>query len=161
VASRSVDFRNSSNGPNCFIDVVDQKTGLPVLDYFTARTEVHCDHGNARGVRFDQHKSESFRDGVQVQENSGPSKQFVLTPHVHRSDIEDVLIVKMGFDLLPKIGFVLDNTSDDQTHSAQTSNLDRQMNTFIGVDPSKENQVIPAAFLKRIQREINAVVDGR
>src|ERR1700693_2057844 len=67
----------------------------------------------------------------------------------------------MGFDLLPEIGFVLDNTSDDQTHSAQTSNLDGQMNTFIRVDPTKENQVIAAAFLKRVQRQINAVVDGR
>ena len=81
--------------------------------------------------------------------------------HAHRSYIKDVLIVEMGFDLLPEISFVLDNTSDDQTHSAQTSNLDGQMNTFIRVDPTKENQVITAAFLKRVQREINAVVDGR
>jgi hypothetical protein len=35
------------------------------------------------------------------------------------------------------------------------------MNTFIRVDPTEENQVIPAAFLKRVQREINAVVDSR
>src|SRR5207245_10579578 len=67
----------------------------------------------------------------------------------------------MGFDLLPKIGLILDNSSDDQTHSAQTSNLDGQMNTFIWVDPTEENQVITAGFLKRVQREIDAVVDGR
>ena len=67
----------------------------------------------------------------------------------------------MGFDLLPEIGLILDNTSDDQTHSAQTSNLDGQMNTFIRVDPTEENQVITAGFLKRVQREIDAVVDGR
>src|SRR5258708_23926804 len=67
----------------------------------------------------------------------------------------------MGFDLLPEIGIILDNTSDDQTHSAQTSNLDGQMNTFIRVDPTEENQVITAGFLNRVQREINAVVDGR
>ncbi len=63
--------------------------------------------------------------------------------------------------MFPEIGFVLDNASDDQTHSAQTSHLDRQVNTFIWVDPTKENQVIAAAFLKRVQGEINAVVDGR
>src|SRR5437667_11881904 len=67
----------------------------------------------------------------------------------------------MGFDLLPKIGLILDNTSDDQTHSAQTSNLDGQMNTFIRVNPTEENQVIAAGFLKRVRREIDAVVDGR
>ena len=67
AASRSVDFRNSSNGPNCFSDVVNQKTGLPVLDHLTARAEVHRNDGNAGGIGFDQDKSESFRDGVQVQ----------------------------------------------------------------------------------------------
>src|SRR5579864_4226000 len=67
----------------------------------------------------------------------------------------------MGFDLLPEIGLILDNTSDDQTHSAQTSNLDGQMNTFVRVDSTEENQVITAGFLKRVQREIDAVVDGR
>src|SRR3981081_329220 len=67
----------------------------------------------------------------------------------------------MGFDPLPAIGLLLDNTSDDQTQSAQTSNLDGQMNTFIRVDPTEENQVITAGFLKRVQREIDAVVNGR
>src|SRR2546425_4430334 len=67
----------------------------------------------------------------------------------------------MRFDLLPEIGLILDNTSDDQTQPAQTSNLDGQMNTFIWVDPTEENQVITAGFLKRVQREVDAVVDCR
>ena len=67
----------------------------------------------------------------------------------------------MGFGPLSEIGLILDNTSDDQTHSAQTSNLDGQMNTFIWVDPIKENQVITAGLLKRVQRKIDAVVDRR
>ena len=71
------------------------------------------------------------------------------------------LIVEMRFDLFPEISFVLDDAGDDQTYSAQTGHLDRQMNTFIWMDPTEENQVITAAFLKRVQREINAVVDGR
>ena len=150
AASTSVDFRNSPNGPNCLSDVVNQETGLPVFNHLTARTEVHCDDGHAGCIGFDEDKSESFRDGVQVQYRSGPSKQFVLALHVHWSDIVDVLIVEMGFDLLPEIGFVLDNTSDYQTQSAQMSNLDGQMNTFIWVDPTKENQVITAGLLKRV-----------
>ena len=56
----------------------------------------------------------------------------------------------MGLDLFPEIGFVLDNTSDDQTHSAQTSNLDREMNTFIWMYATKENEVIPTLFLKGV-----------
>src|SRR5579872_1920880 len=67
----------------------------------------------------------------------------------------------MGLDLLSEIGFVLDNTGDDQPHSAQTRNLDSQVNTFIRVDPAEENQVITAAFPKRVQPEINSVVDSR
>src|SRR5258708_18525426 len=67
----------------------------------------------------------------------------------------------MGVDLLPEIGLILDDTSDDQRHSAQTSNKDGKMNTFIRWDPTEENQVIAAGFLKRVQREIDAVVDGR
>src|SRR5580704_184904 len=60
------------------------------------------------------------------------------------ADIKDLLIVEIGFDPLSEIGLILDNTSDDQTHSAQTSNLDGKMNTFIRVDPTKKNQVITA-----------------
>ena len=79
----------------------------------------------------------------------------------HWTDIKDLLIVEMGFDPLSEIALILDNTGDDQTHSAQTSNLDGQMNTFIRVDPTKENQVITAGLLKRVQRKIDAVVDRR
>jgi hypothetical protein len=56
----------------------------------------------------------------------------------------------MRFDLFPEISFVLDDAGDDQTYSAQTAHLDRQMNTFIWMDPTEENQVITAAFLKRV-----------
>src|SRR5258708_38894564 len=90
-ARRSIS-ENSGKGLDCFSNVGNEKTGLPVLDHLTARAEVHCDDGHTGGIGFDQDKSESFRDGVQVQENSGSSKQFVLSRYVHRSDIEDVLI---------------------------------------------------------------------
>src|ERR1700738_3087121 len=67
AAGTTIDFRNSSKGPNCFSDVVNQKTGLPVLDHLTARAEVHRDDGYASGIGLDPDKSESLRDGVQVQ----------------------------------------------------------------------------------------------
>ena len=67
----------------------------------------------------------------------------------------------MGLDLLPEVGFVLDDAGDDQTHSAQTGHLDGQMKTFVRMDPTKENQVIAGRALKRIQGKIDAVVDGR
>jgi hypothetical protein len=35
------------------------------------------------------------------------------------------------------------------------------MNTFVRVDTAQENQVFAAGVLKRVQREIDAVVDGR
>src|ERR1700722_18979265 len=67
----------------------------------------------------------------------------------------------MGFDSFSKIGLVLDNPSDDQTHPAQTSNLDGEINAFIWVDSAQENQVLAAGLLKRVQRKIDAVVDRR
>jgi hypothetical protein len=56
----------------------------------------------------------------------------------------------MGFDPLAEIGLILDNTGDYQPHSAPPSELDGQMNTFIWMDPTKENQVVVPGLLKRI-----------
>jgi len=60
----TIDFRNSSEGPNCFSHVINQKTGLRVLDDLSARAEVHRDNGHARGIGFDEDKSESLLDSV-------------------------------------------------------------------------------------------------
>jgi hypothetical protein len=38
---------------------------------------------------FDQDKSESLRDGVQVEESSGSGEQFVFALHADRSDVWD------------------------------------------------------------------------
>ena len=45
--------------------------------------------------------------------------------------------------------------------SAQASNLDRQMDAFVRVNPAEEDQVIAARFLKRVQREVDPVIDCR
>ena len=66
AAGMTIDFRNSPKGSNCFSDVVNQKTGLAVLDNLKARAEVHRDDGHAGAIGFDEDKSESLRDGVQV-----------------------------------------------------------------------------------------------
>src|ERR1700733_11056312 len=66
----------------------------------------------------------------------------------------------MGLDLLSEIDLVLDDTGDNQTPATQTSHLDSQMNSFIRVDPTEENQVLTAGFLKRVQREIDTVIDS-
>ena|SRR5271167_3070767 len=66
----------------------------------------------------------------------------------------------MGLDPLSEIDLVLDDTSDNQTSTTQTSHLDGQMNSFIRVNPTEENQVITAGCLERVQREIDTVVDS-
>src|SRR5579862_1111941 len=66
----------------------------------------------------------------------------------------------MRFDLLAKIVLILNDAGDDQPHSAQPCNLDRQMNTFVRMDSAEENDVIAAVFLKWIQREVDTVVDS-
>ena len=67
----------------------------------------------------------------------------------------------MRLHLLPEVGLILDNARDEQRQPAQAGDLDRQMNTLVRVNPAEEDQVIAAAFLKRVQREIDPVVDRR
>ena len=147
-------------GPHRLVDVVDQETGLPVFDDFPARAEVHGDHGHAGGIGFRQNQSESFRDGVQVQQRSGMRKQRVLARHVHWPDVADCLI-EVGLHLFAEIGLILDNARDEQRQPAQARNFDRQMDTLVRVNPAEEDQVIAAMFLQRVQREVDAVVDRR
>ena len=44
---------------------------------------------------------------------------------------------------------------------AQASHLDRQMDALVRVNPAEEDQVIAARFLKRVQREVDSVIDRR
>ncbi len=76
---RPVDrFQKFAPGPELLSDVGNQKAGLPMLDHLAASAEIHCDDGHTGGIRFDQDQSESLWNGIQVQESSGSSKQFVL-----------------------------------------------------------------------------------
>ena len=45
--------------------------------------------------------------------------------------------------------------------SAQASHLNRQMDTFIRMNPAEEDQIVTARFLKRIQREVDPVINRR
>ena len=67
---------------------------------------------------------------------------------------------KMRFDLLSEIALVLDDASNEQTQSAQASNLDLQMNNLVPMNPVQENHVITAGFLKRVQREVGHTATG-
>ena len=158
AAGVAVDFTQALQGSHRLVDVVDQETRLPVFDHFTARAEVHGDHGHAGGIGFRQDQSESLRDGVQVQQRPGLREQRVLARHVHRPDVADRLI-EVGLHLLAEVGLILDNARDEQRQPAQASNLDRQMDALVRVNPAEEDQVIAAAFLKRVQREVDSVID--
>ena len=67
----------------------------------------------------------------------------------------------MRLHLLAEVGPILDNARDQQRQPAQARNLDRQMDALVGVNPAEENQVIAAAFLERVQREVDSVIDRR
>ncbi len=41
------------------------------------------------------------------------------------------------------------------------SNLNRQMDTLVRVNPAEEDQVISAKFLDRVRREVDSVIDRR
>ena len=50
---------------------------------------------------------------------------------------------------------------DEQRQAAQAGHRDREMDAFVGVDSPQENQLFARRFLKRIQRKIDPVVNGR
>src|SRR5712692_11387344 len=73
--------------------------------------------------------------------------------YAHRPDIADFLIIDVRFEPFPIIDFILDDASDDQTPAAQARDLDGQMDTLIRVNPAKEEEVLTARGLQRVQRE--------
>ena len=67
----------------------------------------------------------------------------------------------MRLYLLAEVALILDNPGDKEWQPAQASRLDRQMDTFVRVNPAEEDEVISATFLDRVQREIDPVIDRR
>jgi hypothetical protein len=53
----------------------------------------------------------------------------------------------MGLHLLSEVRPILDNAGNKQRQAAPLSNLDRQMDTLVRVNPAEEDQVIAALFL--------------
>src|SRR5207244_10239668 len=43
-------FQRFVQGPNCFSDVFNQKTSLPVREHLKAKTEVHSDYGHGHRI---------------------------------------------------------------------------------------------------------------
>ena len=60
-----------------------------------------------------------------------------------------------------EVGLVLHDAGDDQASPAQARDLDREMNALVRMDAAEKDQVIAGAFLERVEREIDPVVDGR
>src|SRR6185503_17890698 len=118
AAGTTIDFRNSFNGLNGFNDVVNQKTCLPMFDDLTAGTEVHGDYRHTCCIGFSQNQSEPFRDCVQMEQSKAMCKQFILPSNANRPDVADILIIDVGFNLFLKVGFILDNSGDDQAPAA-------------------------------------------
>src|ERR1039457_7553669 len=89
AAGAAIDFGKPLEGSYRLVDVINQKTRLPVFDHLTARAKVHGDSGHTSGIGFCQDKSESLRDSVQVQQSSGTREQLILARYVHRPDVAD------------------------------------------------------------------------
>ena len=143
AAGDAIDFSDPFHRLRRFVDGVHQKPRLSVFDDFAAGAQIHRDNGHASGIGFCQNKSESLRDSVQVQQRSGSREQLILARYVHRPDVADRLI-QVRLDLLPKVCLILDNARDEQRQSAQASDLDREMDALVRVNPAEENQVITA-----------------
>ena len=66
----------------------------------------------------------------------------------------------MGLDLLAEVGLVLDDPGNDQASPTPARDLDREMHAFVRVETAKEDQVVAAALLERVERQVDPVVDG-
>src|ERR1017187_7938058 len=135
-----IDLRKPLQRPHGFVDIVHQKTRPPLFNHFAAGAQIYRDHGYARGIGFRQDKSESFRDGVQMEQSTGTPEQLIFARYVHRPDVADVLI-EVRFHLLPEICLILDNARDEQRQSAPESDFDRQMDTFVRMNPAAKDQI--------------------
>ena len=160
-AGAAVDLGESAQRLDGLLGRADQETGLPVLDDLAAGAEIHRDHGHARGIGLGQDQAEPFRDRVQVQERARRREQRVLACHTHGPDVVDRAAIEMGLDLRAEIGLVLHDAGDDQAPPAQARDLDREMNALVRMDAAEKDQVVTGAFLERVEREIDPVVDGR
>jgi hypothetical protein len=150
AADAAIDLRKVFQGMHCLADVVDQKPSPTVFDHLAAGAQVHGDNWHAGCISLSQDQTESLWDCVQMQQSAGPREQFVFLRYPYRSDIADFSIIDVRLEPFPIVDFVLDDSSDDQPAAAQASGIDGQMDTFIGVNPAQEDQVLAARFLKRV-----------
>jgi len=111
-----------------------------------ARAEFIGDDGHAGGIGFDEDKSD--RSGMVFRCSRARARaNSSFLPDTSTGRYKGFLIVEMGFDPLSEIALILDNTSDDQTHSAQTSQP-RWPDEHLYLGGSDQgNQVITAGLL--------------
>ena len=142
-------------------DVVHQEPRLPVLDHLAAGAEVHGDHGHAGRIGFRQHQSESLRDRVQVQAAPGRGRTMHSCPPRPRARRIRICRFRCGSTCSRKYVLILDDAGDQQRQPTPLRNLDRQVDALVRVDPAEKDQIIAAGFLKRVQREVDSVIDRR
>jgi hypothetical protein len=53
-----------------------------------------------------------------MEQSKAICEQFIFPSDANRPDIADVLIIDVGFDLFLKVGFILDDSGDDQAPAA-------------------------------------------
>jgi hypothetical protein len=135
----AIDFGKAFQRLDGLTHVRDQKSSPAILDHFTARAQVHGNNWHARGIRFNQNQSEPFRDSVQVDYSARPREQSIFFRYANRPDIADVAIIDVRFDLVLKVGLILDNAGDNQAPAAPASNFDSQMDALIRVNTTKKD----------------------
>ena len=97
------------------LDVADQKPRLPIHDNLSTGTKIHRDDRYAGRIGLSQDQPKALRDGIQVEQRGGGREQLVFAHHIDRAYVVDVSTIEMRFDLLAKIGFILNDARDDQS----------------------------------------------
>ena len=123
----------------------------PSSNHFAAGAEVHGNDGHAGGVGFGQDKAEAFRNGIQMKQRAGLGEEFILALHIHGADVPNLPIFEVRLHLVAEVGLVLNDAGDEERPAAAAGHLNREMDAFVGVDASEEDEVIAARLLQRVE----------
>jgi hypothetical protein len=87
-------------------------------------------------------------------------KGFVAFDGTDGADVLDGLTVDLRADQEVEIGFVLNDAGDDELHAGASGGVDGQVDAFVGVDASEEEEFVTRLSTECNIGQVDAVVDG-
>ena len=130
---------------HCPSNIIHQKPCHPMLDHFAAGTKIHRDHRNTRRVRFGENQTKPLWNGIQMKQGKSLGKQSILLFHTNRPHVANSALVEMRLNFAPEVARILHNAGNQQPAATLFRRLDRQVHTFVRMDPPDKDEIIAPA----------------